>query len=95
MMQLQKLSMNILLSKSYVNKKTKCIITVVILVDKIVIYYYCSNKYKEKSDYYKLCGQAFWDFISGDSDLYKSIIEPLGHKAKEKNDIFLKSYSQK
>lgn len=53
------------------------------------------NKYKEKGDYFKLSGQAFWEFISGDANLYKSIIEPLGHKAKEKNDIFLKSYSQK
>ena len=53
------------------------------------------NKYKEKGDYYKLCGQAFWEFISGDSELYKSIIEPLGHKAKEKNEAFLKAYAQK
>ena len=53
------------------------------------------NKYKHKGDYYKLCGQAFWEFISGDSELYKSIIEPLGHKAKEKNETFLKSYAQK
>ena len=53
------------------------------------------NEYKKKGDYYKFCGQAFWEFISGDSKLYKSIIEPLGHKAKEKNDIFLKSYAQK
>lgn len=53
------------------------------------------NRYKEKGDYYKLCGQAFWEFISGDAELYKSIIEPLGHKAKEKNDAFINSYSQK
>ncbi|MGD9488258.1 MAG: PmeII family type II restriction endonuclease [Calditrichaceae bacterium] len=54
-----------------------------------------ANKYKSKGDYYKLCGQAFWEFISGDSELYKSIIEPLGHKAREKNDAFNKSYAQK
>ena len=53
------------------------------------------NRYKSKGDYDKLCGQAFWEFISGDSELYKSIIEPLGHKAKEKNDAFYKSYSKK
>ena len=53
------------------------------------------NRYKAKGDYDKLCGQAFWEFISGDSELYKSIIEPLGHKAKEKNDAFYKSYSKK
>lgn len=47
-----------------------------------------------KGFYYKYCGQLFWEFISGDKDLYTKIIEPLGHKAKEKNDDFLITYSQ-
>ena len=48
----------------------------------------------DKGDYFKYCGQLFWEFISGDSELFTEIIEPLGHKAKEKNDEFVKSYSQ-
>lgn len=48
----------------------------------------------DKGDYFKYCGQRFWEFISGDSDLYTDIIEPLGHRAKEKNDDFYKSYAQ-
>lgn len=48
----------------------------------------------DKGEYFKYCGQRFWEFISGDADLYTEIIEPLGHKAKEKNDDFIKSYSQ-
>ena len=48
----------------------------------------------DKGSYFKYCGQTFWEFISGDTDLYTEIIEPLGHKAKEKNDEFLKSYAQ-
>ncbi len=48
----------------------------------------------DKGDYFKYCGQSFWAFISGDTELYTKIIEPLGHKAKEKNDEFVKSYSQ-
>ncbi len=48
----------------------------------------------DKGDYFKYCGQTFWEFISGDTDLYTEIIEPLGHKAKKKNDEFLTSYSQ-
>jgi len=48
----------------------------------------------DKGDYFKFCGQRFWDFISGEAELYTKIIEPLGHKAKEKNDSFVKSYSQ-
>ena len=48
----------------------------------------------DKGDYYKFCGQKFWEFISGDKNLYTELIEPLGHKAKERNDDFIKSYSQ-
>jgi hypothetical protein len=48
----------------------------------------------DKGDYFKYCGQQFWEFISGDPDLFTKIIEPLGHMAKERNDDFMKSYSQ-
>lgn len=48
----------------------------------------------DKGVYFKYCGQRFWEFISGNNNLYTEIIEPLGHKAKEKNDAFLKSYAQ-
>ena len=48
----------------------------------------------DKGDYFKYCGQRFWEFISGNSELFTEIIEPLGHKAKERNDDFVKSYSQ-
>lgn len=48
----------------------------------------------DKGSYYKYCGQKFWEFISGNSELYTEIIEPLGYKAKEKNDEFMISYSQ-
>ncbi|HLA36790.1 MAG TPA: PmeII family type II restriction endonuclease [Rhodocyclaceae bacterium] len=47
----------------------------------------------DKGDYFKYCGQRFWQFISGDSDLFTEMIEPLGTKAKEKNDEFVESYS--
>lgn len=42
----------------------------------------------DKGEYFKYCGQRFWTFISGDETLYTAIIEPLGHKAREKNDEF-------
>jgi hypothetical protein len=48
----------------------------------------------DKGDYFKYCGQSFWEFVSGDKDLYTKIIEPLGHQAKDRNDDFIKSYSQ-
>lgn len=47
----------------------------------------------DKGDYVKLCGQVFWEFISGNTNLYTEIIEPLGYKAKEKNEEFEKRYS--
>ena len=55
---------------------------------------YGRDNQPDKGDYYKYCGQSFWEFISGYANLYTDIIEPLGHKAKEKNDEFLKSYAQ-
>jgi len=48
----------------------------------------------DKTDYLKLCGQRFWEFISGNKKLYTEIIKPLGYKAKEKNEEFLEAYSQ-
>jgi hypothetical protein len=48
----------------------------------------------DKGDYFKYCGQKFWQFISGEASLFTDIIEPLGHKAKEKIDAFLESYSK-
>ncbi|OGO30878.1 MAG: cytosolic protein [Chloroflexi bacterium RBG_16_56_11] len=55
---------------------------------------YGRNAKPDKGEYYKYCGQKFWEFISGSSDLYLKIIKPLGYSAKEKNDEFLKSYAQ-
>jgi hypothetical protein len=55
---------------------------------------YGRDNKSDKGEYFKYCGQKFWEFISGDNDLYTKIIDPLGHKAKERNDDFMKSYSQ-
>ncbi len=47
-----------------------------------------------KNDYRKLCGQEFWEFISGNEHLYVEIIEPLGYRAKERNEEFLEDYGR-
>lgn len=52
------------------------------------------NKKPEKQGYFKYCGQQFWELISGNENLYIEIIEPIGHKAKQKNEEFLIAYSQ-
>ncbi len=48
----------------------------------------------DKGDYFKYCGQKFWEFVSGDSKLYTDLIRPLGHKAKEKNEEFEKEHAK-
>ncbi len=55
---------------------------------------YGKDNHPDKGDYYKFCGQRFWEFISNDPQLYTEIIIPLGYKAKEKNDAFLDSYNK-
>jgi hypothetical protein len=47
----------------------------------------------DRGAYLKLCGQQFWEFISGDEKLYIKIIEPLGHLAKEQNNEFQTAYA--
>lgn len=49
----------------------------------------------DKGDYFKYCGQRFGEFISGDADLYVKLIEPLGIKARERNDEFQELYAKK
>ena len=46
------------------------------------------------TEYPKKCGQSFWSFVSGDNDFYITIIEPLGHKAKERNEAFQIEYGK-
>jgi hypothetical protein len=55
---------------------------------------YGKDNTPDKGDYFKYCGQRFWEFISGVETLYTDIIEPLGCKAKERNDAFLESYAR-
>jgi hypothetical protein len=44
---------------------------------------------KQQDGYLKLCGQAFWTFISGKECFYLDIIEPLGYQARVKNEAFI------
>jgi len=45
--------------------------------------------------YHKICGQPFWELISGDNQLYKKIIQPLDTEAKKRDETFKKLYAQK
>jgi len=46
-----------------------------------------------KDDYFKYCGQDFWELVSDIKELYTLIIEPLGYRAKEKNEEFQNEYA--
>ncbi|MBE7446978.1 MAG: hypothetical protein HS132_17870 [Planctomycetia bacterium] len=63
-------------------------ITTTTELDKIL-----QQKNPEKDGYYKICGQEFWHLVSGSESFYIDIIEPIGHKAKQKNEEFLEAYS--
>ena len=55
---------------------------------------YGIDRNTDKGEYFKYCGQEFWNFISGEENLYIELIEPLGYKAREKNEDFMLSYTQ-
>jgi len=55
---------------------------------------YGKTRVAHQGDYLKLCGQEFWEFISGNSNLYIDIIKPLGHGAKERNEAFQAEYAK-
>ena len=49
---------------------------------------YGQDNNPDKGDYFKYCGQRFWEFISGNENLYQELIIPLGQGAKRRNDKF-------
>jgi len=63
---------------------------------------YGKEKHPQKKDgmsdqvsYFKICGQSFWELISGDDKLYKKIIQPLGREAKKRDVVFQSLYVKK
>lgn len=55
---------------------------------------YGRNAHEDKGDYFKLCGQSFWAFISGSESFYVDIVEPLGTDAHDRNEEFEEEYAQ-
>lgn len=55
------------------------------------------KKHKDDNelDYMKICGQKFWELISGDKELYKKLIKPLDKEVKKRDDIFKELYVRK
>ncbi len=56
--------------------------------------YGVDDKPEKLQGYRKLCGQKFWEFISGSDTLYVDLIVPLGHTAKEWNERIYSAYNE-
>lgn len=55
------------------------------------------KKHKDDGDldYLKLCGQTFWELITGDDTFYKKLIQPLDKEVKKQDDLFKETYTAK
>jgi hypothetical protein len=51
------------------------------------------NRNPERDGYQKICGQEFWHLISNEEDFYVKIVEPIGFRAKERNEEFQEAYA--
>ncbi|MFH1196278.1 MAG: PmeII family type II restriction endonuclease [bacterium] len=61
----------------------------------IIGFCYGRIKWASKSDFIEVAGQEFWEFISGDSELYTKVFLLLKQKANEKNKNFINEYNRK
>ncbi|MCX8076664.1 MAG: PmeII family type II restriction endonuclease [Aquificaceae bacterium] len=53
---------------------------------------YCRCGIQDKGVYHKYCGKEFWELITGVESFYIDIVEPIGHKAREKNEAYSAQY---
>ena len=56
--------------------------------------FYGVDNQPDKGDYFILCGQKFWEFVSGDPDCYLKIIEPVSKLSFLRNDSCFDEYSR-
>ncbi len=60
------------------------------IVQKVLGIYYGKTKTSvTRAGYIKIVGQNFWTYISDNPNLYIEIIEPIGYRAGEHNDVYL------
>src|SRR5579872_3132882 len=52
------------------------------------------SEFKPKGNYFKKCGQRFWELISGNENLYTELILPLGHEAEKRNREYDQAYDE-
>ena len=94
--QLKKLQENFVIAKNILKAEGE--VREIIAINGCI--YGNDNKYVENSDnpdlnYYKKCGQEFWEFITGDENFYKDLIKPIEQTAKKEVDDLQKLRIQK
>lgn len=55
---------------------------------------YGKETIEDKGDYLKICGERFWTLITNKPGLYLELIEPIGYKARERNEDFQLEYAK-
>lgn len=55
---------------------------------------YGIDRQPDKTTHTKLCGERFWEFISGIDSMYTDIIEPLGVDAMKRNEEYQNEYNR-
>jgi site-specific DNA-methyltransferase (cytosine-N4-specific) len=53
------------------------------------------SKTDEDKSYFRFAGQDFWEFVSGDSELYREIIKPIEEEARERDAEFKQTFDGK
>jgi hypothetical protein len=56
---------------------------------------YGKDSRPNKGEYLKLCGQAFWELISGDKNMFSKITAALDEKTKQKDQEYKDAYKRK
>ena len=55
---------------------------------------YGKTRVADQGDYLKLCGQRFWEFISGGFESVHRSHKTAGHQAKVRNEAFQAEYAK-
>lgn len=53
------------------------------------------NRNDPEKSFYRVAGQDFWRFISGDNEFYKEIIKPIEEEAQERDRAFKEAFNGK
>ena len=55
---------------------------------------YGKTSAEDKGDYLKLCGQSFWELVSGDADFYLTLMDAVGRAADRQKTGFAAEYEK-